>query len=255
MSLTGKSWRTLPPIRVTERSRIQSRGDHGPEGTESVEALRAAPLLEGRVLKNELDGGDIVDAGVAEDACLDLRGRDVPALPADHDAELPLEEDPASVGARPPDGPASRMRGGGGLEEVERLLRLAPAVLLGGRPEVVPEPDDLRRIAGGEHLGSVEGDPLVRGFGSGEEIARVHRDLAVLERADLDPAVVPDAYPMAHDSSLSASGWARVLAFSSRRRVWRTLSVYPFGSARPWKTSSRAAWNSMLRSKVGAMGV
>src|SRR5258708_7561692 len=71
-----------------ELARIDLGLDTGTEHPEGVEALRARPLRKDRVLRDDLDRGDVVDAGIAENVpgCVALGP---PArAPADDDAEL-----------------------------------------------------------------------------------------------------------------------------------------------------------------------
>ena len=81
------------------------------------------PLVEGRVLLEQIDRGHVVHARVAEDVPACLRLAHHRAFFADDDAELALVDDAAGIGFRADDrlaGGVVRVRR---LEEVERLLR------------------------------------------------------------------------------------------------------------------------------------
>jgi hypothetical protein len=58
-------------------------------------------LRKVRVLVQHLGGGDIVNAGVSKNIVSGTAGRNVLAVPTDHDAELAFKCDLAPVRARP----------------------------------------------------------------------------------------------------------------------------------------------------------
>ena len=135
-----------------ERHRVEPGRDHRAEDAEGIEALGPRPLREGRVLRNDVGRGDVVDAGVAEDAVARLVLADVAAALADDDAELALIDHVAAVGLRPADGLAMGEERARRLEEVERLGRLHDAEARGERMEIVPEADHLGRHARRQRL-------------------------------------------------------------------------------------------------------
>ena len=126
---------------------IDAGRDHRSEHAKCVEALGARPLLERFVLAQEIDGGDVVHAGIAEDIFAGLGLRDVEAFLADDDAELALVNDLSGVGGRPLDRPVRGPIGIRGFEEPERFFRLLELVLGGELVEIIPQADHLRRIA------------------------------------------------------------------------------------------------------------
>ncbi len=109
--------------------RIDAGRDHGTEHAEGVEALGARPLLERLVLAQEIDGGDVVHAGVAEDVVAGLGFGDVEAFLADDDAEFAFVDDFSGIGG----GALDRLVGGPigirRLKEPERLFRLLKSFL------------------------------------------------------------------------------------------------------------------------------
>ena len=173
-------------------------GDGGPEHAERVEALGAHPLVEARVLLEEVDRGDVVDAGVAEDVARRFRLAHVGAAPADDDAELALVDDLAGIGFRPPDRLAVRVVGVGRLDEIERLLRLLKVVLGGELVEIVPKADHLARAAGRQDAHGAERDALARRLRRREHVSSVHGDDAVRERAESDLVASREPQPMSH---------------------------------------------------------
>src|SRR5207253_2743353 len=92
-------------------------GDYRTEHAEGVEALGARPLREARIPGDDLDGGDIVDAGVAEDAALRIGFGDRAAALADDDAELAFVHDLAGIGLR-----RTNRFAAGALQPADRLF-------------------------------------------------------------------------------------------------------------------------------------
>src|SRR5258708_17467603 len=117
--------------------------DAGTEHPEGVEALRAGPLGEDRILRDDLDRGDVVDTGVAENVpCRVALGHTARAL-ADDDAELALVHHLPAVGFRPADRLAVREERVVALEKIQWLGR---GPLIEVRKElviVVDQRDDL----------------------------------------------------------------------------------------------------------------
>ena len=85
-----------------KRCRIDVGGNHRTEHAERVEALGARPLREARILVEDVGGGDIVDARVAEDVAGRIGFVYGAAALADHDAKLAFEHDLAGVRLRGP---------------------------------------------------------------------------------------------------------------------------------------------------------
>ena len=178
--------------------RVEAGRDHRAEHAERVEALGARPLGEGRVLGDEVGGGDVVDAGVAEDVVLGLGLADVAAALADDDAELALVDHVAAVGGRPADGLAMGEEGARRLQEVERLVRLGDAQARGQRVEVVPQADHLGRRARGQHLDLGERQRRAGRPGILEHVALVHPDGRAIERAEPGLPLVLEPDPACH---------------------------------------------------------
>ena len=132
--------------------RVDAGLDHRAEYAEGVETLGARPLLERLVLAQQVDGGDVVHAGVAEDVVAGLGFGDVEAFLADDDAELALINDLAGVGGRTLNWLARRPIGIRSFKEPERLLRPGKIVLGRELVEIVPQADHLRGIARGLNL-------------------------------------------------------------------------------------------------------
>ena len=178
--------------------RIDAGRDHRAEHAEGVETLRARPLFERFVLAQEVDGGDVVHAGVAEDVVAGLGFGDVEAFLADDDAEFALIDDLAGVGGRTLDrlvgGPVGIRR----LEEPERLLRLLEIVLGGELVEIIPQADHLRGIAGRLDLDVRKFQRLAGRLGAGEHVAGVNRDGVAFQRAEAGFATLLEADPFCH---------------------------------------------------------
>src|SRR5258707_4562695 len=135
---------------------VQPSRDGGPEHTESVEALRARPLIESREFLHQIDGGDVVYAGVAEDVVLRLSFADVGALLADDDTEFALIDDAAVVARWAADGFTGRVIGIRRLEEIERVGWALEVVLGGELMEIIPQANHFRWIAGREYFHTLE---------------------------------------------------------------------------------------------------
>src|SRR6185437_12241462 len=193
----------LPLLAVEDRAddelhRIDAGGDHRAEHAEGVEALAARPLLEAWVLPEEIDGGHVVHAGVAEDVVASLGLAHHRAFLADDDTELALIDDAAGIGFGPLDRRAMRMIGVGTLQEIKRLVGNEEVVLGGELMEIVPETDHLRGVAGCQHPDLGELHFLARRFGTGEHVARMDGDRAVLECSESDTAALLEPDPLRH---------------------------------------------------------
>ena len=158
--------------------RIDAGRDHGTEHAEGVEALGTRPLLERLVLAQQIDGGDVVHAGVAEDVIAGLGLRDVEALLADDDAELALVDDLSGIGGRPLDRLVRRPIGIRRFKEPERLFRLLEIVLGRELMEIIPQADHLRGIARRQHAERRRASP----FGRSASRRRTCRQYALRSR-------------------------------------------------------------------------
>jgi hypothetical protein len=69
-----------------------------PEDTERVEAFGPRPLRKGRILRDDVGGGDVIDARVAEDGARGLGLARIAASLADDDPKLALVDDLAFIG-------------------------------------------------------------------------------------------------------------------------------------------------------------
>src|SRR6476660_6908341 len=100
----------------------------GPK-TPKVSKPFARALFERRVRAQEIDGGDVVHAGIAEDVIAGLGFRDVEAFLADDDTEFALVNDLSGIGGRTLDRPVGGPIGIRRLQEPQRLLRPLEIVL------------------------------------------------------------------------------------------------------------------------------
>jgi len=120
--------------------------------------------------------------------------RDAAGTLADHDAELAFEHDLA-VAARLADqiaGVRERVRR---LQQIQRLGRHRELELLAQGCEVVPQRDDLARLAGHQQLDAGHREQRAGGLGGAVHVAAVHPYRLALERAETDPASLFEAHP------------------------------------------------------------
>ena len=196
--------------------RVDAGRDHRTEHAEGVEAFRARPLLERLVLAQQIDGGDVVHAGVAEDIIAGLGLRDVEAFLADDDAKLALVDDLSGIGRRALDRPVGGPIGIRRLEEPERLFRLLEIVLGRELVEIIPQADHFRWIAGRQNLNVGELQRLAGRLGAGEHIAAVNRDGVSFQRTNAGLAALLEADPFCH---LRPPGAVKAASFD-RAALW-----------------------------------
>ena len=178
--------------------RIDAGLDHRAEYAKGVKTLGARPLLERLVLAQQIDRGDVVHAGVAEDVVAGLGFGDVEAFLADDDAEFALVDDLSGIGGRTLDRLARRPIGIRGFQEPERLLRPGKIVLGRELVEIVPQADHLRRIARGADLDLGELYSLPVRLRAGEQIALVNRDCLAFQRAEAGFSTLLETDPFCH---------------------------------------------------------
>src|SRR5262249_17513506 len=109
--------------------RIDAGRDHRSKHTKSVKTLRARPLLERFVLAQQIDGRDVVHAGVAEDVVAYLSLADVEAFLADDDAKFTLIDNFPGIGGWTFDRLVGWPVGIRGLQEPQWFSRLLEVVL------------------------------------------------------------------------------------------------------------------------------
>src|SRR4029077_206917 len=112
-----------------------------------IETLGARPLFERLILAQEVDGSDVVHAGIAEDIVAGLGLGDVEAFFADDDAEFAFVNDFSGISGGTLDRLVSGPIGIRRLKKTQRLFWLREIVLGRELMEVVPQADHLRRIA------------------------------------------------------------------------------------------------------------
>ena len=170
----------------------------GPKAPKVSKLFGAHPLREGRVLVQEIDRGDIVDAGVAEDAVGRLLFGDIAALFADDDAELALIDDLAGIGWWPLDRLTWSEECVRGFQEPERLRRLRKVLLFGVGSKIVPEADHLAGNARREDFYRSEIELLSRRRGLVKQVAVIDLDGAAIERAKADATIMLETNPLRH---------------------------------------------------------
>lgn len=114
------------------------------EGTESVEAFAAGPLV---VTPLQVAGGDVVADGVAEDVVQGVLGFDPAPGLADDDGQLGFMLDVVGLG-RDEDGFAGCDDRAGRLEEEEGYLGDIDGMFFGMGDVIAPDADDLAGFAG-----------------------------------------------------------------------------------------------------------
>ncbi len=181
-----------------ELRRVDFRGDSRAEHPEGVKALCAGPLIKGGEFLHQVDGGDVVHAGIAEDVIFGLRLAHVEALFADHHPKLAFVQNPAVVGLRATNGLAGRMIGIGRLEEIQRLIGPLKIILRRELMKIVPQADHLARLARREHAHVRKLDGFAGGFRAREHVAVVNGDDPVLQGPKADPAVPLKPDPLRH---------------------------------------------------------
>ena len=155
-------------------------------------------MLERLVLAQQIDGGDVVHAGVAEDIVAGLGFRDVEAFLADDDAEFALVNDFSGIGGRALDRLVRRPIGIRRLEEPERLLRLGEIVLGRELVEIIPQADHLRRLARRQNLNVGEFQRLAARLCAGKHVAGVDRDAVAIQRAKTGLSTLLETNPLRH---------------------------------------------------------
>src|SRR6266478_5465538 len=178
--------------------RVDAGRDHRSEDAKCVEALGARPLFERFVLAQEIDGGDVVHAGIAEYIFSGFGLRDVEAFLADDDAEFALINDLSGVGGRTLDRPVGGPIGIRGFEKPERLFRLLELVLGRELVEIVPQADYFRRIARRQNLNFRELQPLAAWLRTGEQLASMNCDSVSFQRAEARLSTLLKTNPFCH---------------------------------------------------------
>src|SRR5204863_9007259 len=161
----------------------------------------ARPLREDGVFRDDLDRGNVVDTGVAENMLDRLALRHAARALADDDAELALVHHLSAVGFRPADRLAVREERIVAFEEIQGLGRHRVIELREELMIVVDERDDLARHARREELRAGEGDRLGGRLRTREHAARVHADVVAFELSEVFPSLIGDAHPLCHKTS------------------------------------------------------
>ena len=154
-----------------QRRHVEPGGDDRAVDAEGVEAFGPHPLGEGLVLADQLDGSDIVDAGIAKDIVRGVGLGYLLAFLADYDAEFALIDNLTVVGLGPADDLVGAEKGIVALEQVQRLFGLRHLHLGGQGVEVIPQCDHLGRLARRQQLHVGEEKRLARRLGPGEHVA------------------------------------------------------------------------------------
>ena len=172
--------------------------DDGAERTISVNALAPHPLRKSRIAIEDVIGGDVVDAGVAEDEVVGLPGGDGVANLANDNAELALIGRLAVIGRGPPDHRARRCNAGRGLEEIQRFLRHRLIELGGECVEVIPERNDLARHGRCQQLDVMQRQHVSVRSRVGEHVAVMNADARRRQRPEAGAAILTEADPARH---------------------------------------------------------
>ncbi len=145
----------------------------GPQGREGVEALGAGELA---VLFLQIPGGDVVDAGVAQDVVPEVRFLDVPGGLADDHRQFRLVVHPAAhLGI---DNVFVRAdHRGAGLHEDQGFFGDGVAEFGGVIPVIQADGHDLGRLAGRQQRHLRQGDDFPGGIGQAAVIGRAPQDL------------------------------------------------------------------------------
>jgi len=155
-------------------------------------------LCEGRVLRDQVGGSDIVDAGIAEDVLAGLLLADIAAVLADDDAEFAFVDNVAGIGFRPADRLAVRQERARRLEELERLV-LRHHVQAGGQSmKIVPQADHLARHRRRQNLDFVEANACPGWRRVRKHVTIVDGDPVPFERTESNRSVLFEPNPPCH---------------------------------------------------------
>ncbi len=203
--------------------------------------LLARALRKCRVALQQFQCRDVVRAAVAEDVPRGVGRADAAGTAADHHREFAFVRNASSVAARRGDRCALADHAARRLQEIERLRRRCPAVLLGRGAEVVPQADDLAGPTRRKPLKAGGVEPFAGGLRCVEHVSCVHgdRDRFVDVAAPLveDPETLHAVAAKAHPLHLG------ILRRLPARCRWRSQGLRsrgnslalvgaPFGSSR-----------------------
>ena len=193
----------LPLLAVQDGSdrqlhRVDAGRDHGAEHAKSIKTLGARPLLERLVLAQEIDGGDIVHAGIAEDIVAGLGFGDVEAFLADDDAEFAFVDDFSGIGGGALDRLVSGPIGVRRLKEPQRLFRLREIVLGCELVEIIPQTDHLRRVARRQNPNVGQFQRLAARLRTGEQVAGMNRNGIAFQSAEAGLPIPLETDPLCH---------------------------------------------------------
>ena len=157
-------------------------------------------MLERRVLVEQIEGGDVIHAGVAEDVirCLGV-GDGMTAL-ADHNPKLAFEHHPPGIILRPGNFRAAGKERCLRLEEIKRFGRFLVIELGCERVKIVPQANHLARIARRREIDLRPRKHAASRSRRGEHIAGMNGDALALKCAEAQAALLREANPLRHDT-------------------------------------------------------
>ena len=174
-----------------------------PERAKRIEALAAHPLLERRIAAQDLRGGHVVDAGVAENVRRRVGLAHVGHALADDNAEFTFEHHLAVEMARFADHRAVRAKGIVALEKIQWVGGQGNVFLGRAFMEIVPQRRHLGWNARREqsYLAQVErrAGVAVRA----KHVAGIDMDDVTRDGSEPDAALVGVAQPAGHQATLS----------------------------------------------------
>src|ERR1700730_3629791 len=194
---------------------LHVRGNDWTDTAESIETFRSCPLRKIAVLKQQIDCGDVIDAGVAKDVITGFVCRYTPSLFSNDDSQFALEHDLARISCGSPDGLMAADDRGRRLDEKQGVLRSRFPDLGGQCMKIVPQRHDLARDARAQQCKCARRKPDAGTSRRAEHVPFVLEHAPALENAESDAVIRTKPRPFRHRYNTDLSS----AAISERLRV------------------------------------